>query len=205
MSLPSKGTAAFLQWFINYEAKRASEPLFLIATSEGSKHLNGSKGAVVAQFESVTQISNGTDRVYSFVPLSEMIDKGFCDNSELSYFQDYDPHVEFIILVVIINKKTTLMERASGKIKKDAYLEFDPSGNAGLRGCIVKDPETKHEKVKVSDTVVTGSTFVCSCCEKRILRLLKCSRCRVAAYCNSECQLQDWKAHKVYCNIYAQK
>ena len=39
----------------------------------------------------------------------------------------------------------------------------------------------------------------CSHCEKFSEDLKRCSRCRQANYCSSECQRNDWKRHKLTC------
>jgi hypothetical protein len=41
--------------------------------------------------------------------------------------------------------------------------------------------------------------FNCSESEKK---LMKCSICEYARYCDTECQLQDWKNHKTSCEKY---
>jgi hypothetical protein len=44
---------------------------------------------------------------------------------------------------------------------------------------------------------------VCGHCEKpetiNGAKLMKCQRCKVAYYCNKECQVTDWKGHKKKC------
>ena len=48
---------------------------------------------------------------------------------------------------------------------------------------------------------------VCFSCGKEQLAqqlLLKCAKCKVAAYCSKECQVADWKKkHKLACASYA--
>jgi len=39
--------------------------------------------------------------------------------------------------------------------------------------------------------------FICRTCENPAAR--KCSRCKVAYYCNEECQKKDWPGHKNSC------
>jgi tetratricopeptide (TPR) repeat protein len=36
-------------------------------------------------------------------------------------------------------------------------------------------------------------------------RLSKCSRCKLVSYCSKDCQSADWKGHKVFCKIAANK
>jgi len=45
---------------------------------------------------------------------------------------------------------------------------------------------------------------VCFNCGSTHAKLLKCGQCRVASYCQKDCQVNDWKngQHKSYCNYY---
>ena len=36
---------------------------------------------------------------------------------------------------------------------------------------------------------------------KNTEKLLKCGRCKVVSYCSKECQREDWKDHKAFCNL----
>lgn len=40
---------------------------------------------------------------------------------------------------------------------------------------------------------------VCDGCGQKALGLRRCSRCRKVAYCSTECQKANWKAHKPEC------
>ena len=40
---------------------------------------------------------------------------------------------------------------------------------------------------------------ICSSCPKILDRALVCERCRCRRYCSRECQVKDWKAHKLLC------
>lgn len=41
----------------------------------------------------------------------------------------------------------------------------------------------------------------CSTCNKKPEKIYKCAKCGVAKYCSKECQIEDWKIHKVNCNL----
>lgn len=43
----------------------------------------------------------------------------------------------------------------------------------------------------------------CSCCGRQEVKLLKCAKCKQAAYCNTECQNLDWQKHRHFCSISA--
>lgn len=40
---------------------------------------------------------------------------------------------------------------------------------------------------------------ICSFCKTACLNTKLCGGCRIVSYCNSECQLNDWKIHKLEC------
>ncbi|KAK0486653.1 hypothetical protein EDD18DRAFT_1360662 [Armillaria luteobubalina] len=46
---------------------------------------------------------------------------------------------------------------------------------------------------------VVIASDACAACEKRDMRLQKCSRCKKVSYCGPECQKAHWKKHKPVC------
>lgn len=54
--------------------------------------------------------------------------------------------------------------------------------------------------IQVKWTKSNSTIRRCQYCFKTDEKLSKCSRCKVVHYCSKECQKQDWKIHKVYCN-----
>lgn len=46
---------------------------------------------------------------------------------------------------------------------------------------------------------VTFATDVCHACQKRDVKLSKCSKCKKATYCGRECQAAHWPSHKAAC------
>jgi uncharacterized C2H2 Zn-finger protein len=56
---------------------------------------------------------------------------------------------------------------------------------------------------RLSNNNDTKSIKICRHCKKIETRdgrkLMKCQRCKVAYYCNKECQAADWKSHKKLC------
>jgi len=76
-------------------------------------------------------------------------------------------------------------------------------------------PYSLAEILSANDTIVAQKlanfTPVCQRCNQEIggLQKLACSRCRVAHYCNKECQVADWnpgsanaQGHKALCKLY---
>ncbi|KAL0070509.1 Histone-lysine N-methyltransferase smyd1 [Marasmius tenuissimus] len=55
----------------------------------------------------------------------------------------------------------------------------------------------------VRDTTIASDK--CGSCDKRDVKLMKCSACKKASYCNAACQKADWKNHKSACNFKAAK
>lgn len=45
---------------------------------------------------------------------------------------------------------------------------------------------------------ISGIKF-CIFCGKHNLNMKTCSSCKLAYYCNKECQIKDWKIHKLEC------
>ena len=48
----------------------------------------------------------------------------------------------------------------------------------------------------------------CTCCERihgTEIKLLKCSGCRIADYCNYECQRRHWQIHTETCRVHLNK
>ena len=56
----------------------------------------------------------------------------------------------------------------------------------------------KHSELELTLTAVI-SVPVCMVCAAQTSR--RCGRCRVACYCSTECQLQDWQEHKTHCTL----
>lgn len=67
-------------------------------------------------------------------------------------------------------------------------------------GCEGKERCLKAMRHAIDSALVVAKTNVrtlCSACEKELLlQPLQCSRCKVAKYCNVECQRKHWKAEK---------
>mmetsp|Transcript_7889 Transcript_7889/g.19680 ORF Transcript_7889/g.19680 Transcript_7889/m.19680 type:complete len:458 (+) Transcript_7889:145-1518(+) len=42
-------------------------------------------------------------------------------------------------------------------------------------------------------------TYQCYCCHKQLYRPSLCTRCKIANYCDSNCQREHWPAHKSFC------
>ena len=43
----------------------------------------------------------------------------------------------------------------------------------------------------------------CATCSKMALKMLRCSRCKAAFYCDAACQKRHWREHKAACGAAA--
>ena len=74
----------------------------------------------------------------------------------------------------------------------------------------LKDPDWYHfpiaHEIPEIGTLSWGSSkqtptqLRCQSCSRVLVKLLRCSRCRKAYYCNTTCQTKDWVSHKVVCS-----
>jgi len=51
----------------------------------------------------------------------------------------------------------------------------------------------------------TAGLNLCEKCGKSATTTKRCGGCKLVRYCSQECQLQDWRAHKVDCKRAKQK
>lgn len=70
------------------------------------------------------------------------------------------------------------------------------------KDCALKSINNSEEPLKkLLGSLVTDYDHqnVCKSCKKMGKDLKICTGCRLAWYCSSECQKNDWKVHKPYC------
>lgn len=78
---------------------------------------------------------------------------------------------------------------------KGSYMECNGCGNNTLRPVLIKyideysDAKDKKEYIRKYPEKLT----------KPVEKWKKCSWCKLAYYCNKECQLEDWPNHKKHC------
>ena len=58
-----------------------------------------------------------------------------------------------------------------------------------LQAALPSSPQSREEVV----------LRTCAACGKRLLQMLKCSRCKAAFYCDAACQERHWREHKAAC------
>ena len=84
-------------------------------------------------------------------------------------------HLEFVIKIV---------KKQSKSLKRLKIQNKTNETSSGLNAfCVNKDT----------------MDFVCLSCGLKKKKLLKCSKCLLAYYCDTNCQKNDWKTHKNYC------
>ena len=60
-------------------------------------------------------------------------------------------------------------------------------------------PGTEQQKVDATKAAYPKKMIECGSCGARREKLLTCSACKSAHYCNAKCQADNWKSHKVEC------
>lgn len=116
------------------------------------------------------------------------------------YVKEYDPNRQFVVLFV-----------CGVRITKKQLREKDPEKMDCITAAVVinKDDHlsmsTEQKKRYAQYKMHTNNKpmekiHLCSFCKKRLEKLARCSACRVACYCNQECQKRDWPNHKKICH-----
>ena len=62
-----------------------------------------------------------------------------------------------------------------------------------------------HKDIKeknIKDTSEPKTNIHCNECNKPLVKVMRCSRCKMAHYCGVDCQLKAWKEHKIECKKY---
>jgi len=67
------------------------------------------------------------------------------------------------------------------------------------KGATVDQTEEETVEEEEGEGSQRSKVRVCENCGKEGEKLKKCSACKLVWYCSEECQLGDWKAHKVEC------
>lgn len=70
-------------------------------------------------------------------------------------------------------------------------LTFDPKKQVQYSN----DLRESHEQINL----LSSRAMSCANCKKKPEKLLHCSKCKAARYCNVECQKADWEEHKKIC------
>lgn len=102
--------------------------------------------------------------------------------SIINQVDTYDPHTE-VIIVVNTNMGSgirvfDLLDVTREEVDR-AVLKWTGDG-------IVEERDGIHK-------------MLCIGCKKLVLQFSRCSRCKVAYYCNIECQRSHWNEHKRIC------
>lgn len=102
---------------------------------------------------------------------------------------------------VSLTKKDWRMIPVKGVREKNGKLYFHESlyvNNAGRHDIIVlcSDACNKKQKKNLKQVV----RYRCGHCDNLSPQMHKCSVCKIARYCNRECQRADWPKHKTLCS-----
>eukprot|EP01122_Echinamoeba_exundans_P000143 TRINITY_DN10122_c0_g1_i1.p1 TRINITY_DN10122_c0_g1~~TRINITY_DN10122_c0_g1_i1.p1 ORF type:complete len:509 (+),score=66.01 TRINITY_DN10122_c0_g1_i1:273-1799(+) len=87
-------------------------------------------------------------------------------------------------------------------IGSDRDMDIDYEGDSRSDGLSWIE---EHKRLALSTATV--HFLHCAYCDEHPPKehLMKCSQCKVARYCNIECQKKDWKKHKSICIVEAKK
>lgn len=88
----------------------------------------------------------------------------------------------------VADKNWSLSFPVCSKMHRSMVQKLVEEAIKELYGMIGMEPEVKSERVKT-----------CDYCKEREKKLLKCSQCGLAYYCDQKCQRNDWKKHKTVC------
>ena len=84
------------------------------------------------------------------------------------------------------------------KKKKEHMLRKKRVAMVAGKGGNVKDDEGAKEENDEEDTQV-NQCLNCGHSESNLKKLVRCSACKSAYFCNQFCQKKCWKVHKVEC------
>lgn len=60
----------------------------------------------------------------------------------------------------------------------------------------------KELNIKIVDEIPkeeNGTLLICNSCSNPLIKIFRCSNCKAVNYCQRQCQVNDWKYHKLYC------
>ena len=97
--------------------------------------------------------------------------------------------IEIIVVIVIV---IVMLIVNSERMKAD-------NDDAKKSKSKSKSRSNEDDAKKSEGMSIGGGKYICLCCLKEVSTTLRCSRCRIALYCGTTCQLKHWPAHKNIC------
>lgn len=95
-------------------------------------------------------------------------------------------------------KPLAMLDNSFSKYMKFMYYSYPPGFGDASRY------QKKNEVVDFAAVYrsLSRRCRTCSDCEPVNTKYLVCSRCRIARYCSTDCQRENWRDHKEYCKDY---
>lgn len=87
---------------------------------------------------------------------------------------------------------------------KDCLSEYYCSPTCRIQAQPSHQPDClRHQRDRAERRERKAKKVACDTCHQKfpVQKMKKCSRCRTATYCSTECQKMDWEAHKRQCQI----
>lgn len=154
-------------------------------------------------------------RVFASYAASEMVEKQSAKEDLLSFclklihrifwsdkvtlYPDERENIDQILLPAQLE----LANLSEGKTKQEKFkifkilnlhkIDYNSEKN---KKCIEGDKSLKSG-LRIMNQL--KNRFICRTCEKRAKDLKQCSRCKIAHYCSTECQVKNWQQHKEIC------
>ena len=100
--------------------------------------------------------------------------------------------IEIVVVVVVIVIVMLIINSERMKADNDDAKKSTSKSKSKSKS---SSNEDDAKKSKGRD----GGKHICLCCLKEVSTTLRCSRCRIALYCGTACQLKHWPAHKNIC------
>ena len=117
------------------------------------------------------------------------------------FFLDYPSPMKDMLKHIDWTKEST--RKFLGEIginnPEDEPMHYTTPPIVTNRNAFLRNKLTKHHPLHVTELLVENS---CSFCHQNGRHLNRCSECRKAFYCSSECQHNHWKMHKHFCRMF---
>lgn len=159
-----------------------------------SKSFN-TRGVIMLFFESLSKLISTSKLVYRFISI-DILESGPLDLTSLRWLvKSYNIETEFIIWFMV--KQGDSVKNFSITINKSEYKDIEKFPDND------NFPDNNSNPTKAVDGMDTSNEYMCSICGKRDIKLKKCGKCKIIAYCSEECQRKDWTKHKKHCTTFS--
>lgn len=186
------------------EFSSRSKELFSFASSYKCR------GAIVCMYSSMIELISRLENMLIFVPKDEFNLYVLTDKHLHECVKTYNPDVSFVLhIIVCIDKNLHKQDLDDGIchtsiMGKDLYTlippVYDKNGNELKGNCVDLKGDECIDYCKNESKDMLHRAW-CNNCNTKLKRYMKCSICLSVAYCNKECQINDWKIIKLYVKL----